>query len=489
KIIQAISANEKFQNVQGGLANDFDNFRQSVIRSLAALGRSIAESINLSGILEKLSSFLERVTKRFESLSITTQRFIVIGAGIAVVIGPVITVLGVLAKAFVFILPAIKAVGIALAVLATPVGAAVAAIGFFTAAISVAYKGSKEFRATIAGVIEVIKKFAADAVRALTLPVRALTDLLRGDLQSAQQKVKQVLGIESGENAGEAFARAYNSSIAKSIAEETSRRVSRQTGRRGRLGGTTQAEIEQLRIGGQSSESQADLSKIFANLPTSTTSDQNPIRKSNEEFEKQSRLLGDIIAHELNLQRIREGIPANFQVTNQAIESLSATTQGLTAELTKPIEELGIRFQELPNQLSPAQESLVEYGNALAAINDRSVAFGSTFDVIGEKISATRQAIDQAFADGFTSASENVQALVEELNKLTFIESITNGIGSLGDEIENLAQRGALSFKSFANAALNAISNIIGALIKQGVAAAITGSIQTAPGPIGLALA
>ncbi|MEO0727339.1 MAG: tape measure protein, partial [Bacteroidota bacterium] len=376
KIIQAISANEKFQNVQGGLANDFDNFRQSVIRSLAALGRSIAESINLSGILEKLSSFLERVTKRFESLSITTQRFIVIGAGIAVVIGPVITVLGVLAKAFVFILPAIKAVGIALAVLATPVGAAVAAIGFFTAAISVAYKGSKEFRATIAGVIEVIKKFAADAVRALTLPVRALTDLLRGDLQSAQQKVKQVLGIESGENAGEAFARAYNSSIAKSIAEETSRRVSRQTGRRGRLGGTTQAEIEQLRIGGQSSESQADLSKIFANLPTSTTSDQNPIRKSNEEFEKQSRLLGDIIAHELNLQRIREGIPANFQVTNQAIESLSATTQGLTAELTKPIEELGIRFQELPNQLSPAQESLVEYGNALAAINDRSVAFG-----------------------------------------------------------------------------------------------------------------
>ncbi|MEL6970487.1 MAG: tape measure protein, partial [Bacteroidota bacterium] len=45
KIIQAISANEKFQNVQGGLANDFDNFRQSVIRSLAALGRSIAESI------------------------------------------------------------------------------------------------------------------------------------------------------------------------------------------------------------------------------------------------------------------------------------------------------------------------------------------------------------------------------------------------------------------------------------------------------------
>jgi hypothetical protein len=48
---------------------------------------------------------------------------------------------------------------------------------------------------------------------------------------------------------------------------------------------------------------------------------------------------------------------------------------------------------------------------------------------------------------------------------------------------------GTASLKAFAKAALLAIADIIGALIKQGVAAAITGSIQTAPGPVGLALA
>jgi tape measure domain-containing protein len=37
EIIKAISVNEKFQKVQGGISNEFDNFRQSVTASLAEL--------------------------------------------------------------------------------------------------------------------------------------------------------------------------------------------------------------------------------------------------------------------------------------------------------------------------------------------------------------------------------------------------------------------------------------------------------------------
>ena len=99
EIIKAISTNEKFQKATGGLSNEFDNFGQAVQFSLSTLGKSIAESINLSGILQKLSGFLSRVTQAFSDLSPSTQKFIIVTALAAAAIGPLLLGLGALAKA------------------------------------------------------------------------------------------------------------------------------------------------------------------------------------------------------------------------------------------------------------------------------------------------------------------------------------------------------------------------------------------------------
>ena len=62
----------------------------------------------------------------------------------------------------------------------------------------------------------------------------------------------------------------------------------------------------------------------------------------------------------------------------------------------------------------------------------------------------------------------------------------------IGVAIENLATQGALSFKTFAAAALSSISEVIGALIKQGVTAAVANAFKNPAGivpGVGLALA
>jgi len=483
EIIKAISANDKFAKAQGGLSNEFDNFGQSVSLSLSTLGRSISESINLTGILQKLSDVIARLTEKYSNLSVSTQKFITLSAAILAAIGPVIFGVGALATvfaklqvAYLFLLPAIQAIGGALAIFATATGAVVVAIGFFVAAIAVAYKGSKEFRAVISGIGAIIKKFALDAVRFLTLPFDVLNDLFHGDLEGAG---KRVLGIfkNNGETAGEAFANSYNASIARSINKETGIRAKRQTGSRGRLGSTTQADL---------TEDTPSLDSVFANLSAAPTISldgiSKPIRKTSDEYAKLSRTLGDVITQERQLQQIRDGGLGDYVHTLGTITSLQAETTGLNNELSKSIFDVGASFKELPVFVS-------EYDTAIEGINQRTQAFGTTFDSLGAKISATRSAIDTAFADGFPAASENIKLLVEELQKLSQIETIVSGIDALGSSIESLAEQGALSFQSFARAALSAISDVIGALIKQGVANAIAKNLGAAPGPVGLALA
>jgi hypothetical protein len=91
---------------------------------------------------------------------------------------------------------------------------------------------------------------------------------------------------------------------------------------------------------------------------------------------------------------------------------------------------------------------------------------------------------------------EQLLGLNEELVKVTAqqerIASFVGIFDQIGTEIENLASKGALSFKTFASAALSAIGQVIGALIKQGVAAAVANAFKNPAGiipPVGLALA
>ncbi|MEL6660718.1 MAG: tape measure protein [Bacteroidota bacterium] len=550
RLTAAIESNERFQSVQGGLAKAIESFGINLQIAGARIGETISKTLNLEKNLQRLSDFILRTSDAFSELSPSTQKFIVGAAAAAVAIGPLLVGLGALSK-----LAGLGASGLlfftnplsalikriinfraAFKAINDPIAKGVARSLAFGKAMGKVRAILAAFTGPIGIVIALGSAFAASYAKSETLrdgvsrlfgKIRGLYDAIANALGPALDGIgKKLDGL--GINFGNFFGivtgvfsfiiEAVNivleglGSLAKSIkllfdgefrsagqafvdgiSKITPIALITEAERLGNAFAGSFNDVVQQEVGfGNESFSFGSGSGSPTTPGGGGGSSGDPIRKSNEEFQRQSRLLNEIIAHEVNLQRIRDGIPANFQVVSEQVQSFGRTTQGLFRDLTRPIEQLGIKFQELPQQLTPAQESLVEYGNTLAAINDRSSAFGASFDLIGEKISATRQAIDKAFSDGFTSASENVQTLVGELNKLTLLDSIINGVTALGNEIENLAQRGALSFKSFANAALNAISDVIGGLIRQGVAAAVANAFKNPAGVIpgvGFALA
>ncbi len=90
----------KLQRVEGGLSNSFDNFRDSVTGSLAALGESISKSINLPKILDRISGALSSAADAFKELSPESQRFVVILGATIASIGPLAYVIGILKSAY-----------------------------------------------------------------------------------------------------------------------------------------------------------------------------------------------------------------------------------------------------------------------------------------------------------------------------------------------------------------------------------------------------
>jgi tape measure domain-containing protein len=92
RIVESLQNLPEVQKATGGLGNAFDNFSDSIKFSLVELGRIIAESINLQKVLDTVAGFIEGIVDGFKSLNPELQKAIVIFAGIAAAIGPVLFV-------------------------------------------------------------------------------------------------------------------------------------------------------------------------------------------------------------------------------------------------------------------------------------------------------------------------------------------------------------------------------------------------------------
>lgn len=113
KLIQAISQNEKFQKVQGGINNALVNFQSAIKQSLAALGDEIVATTRLDEILTALAGTIQGAIEGFKRLSPETKRVIVVAGLLATAIGPVLVGLGALIKLLPLVTTGIKAFGIA----------------------------------------------------------------------------------------------------------------------------------------------------------------------------------------------------------------------------------------------------------------------------------------------------------------------------------------------------------------------------------------
>jgi len=78
RLLQSIATSETFSKVQGSLSNSFNNFGNTVKFALAQIGQTIAETIDLQGIIDKLSKFIGDLAERFKNLDPRLQKNIIL---------------------------------------------------------------------------------------------------------------------------------------------------------------------------------------------------------------------------------------------------------------------------------------------------------------------------------------------------------------------------------------------------------------------------
>lgn len=103
----------KLERVEGGLANAFENFRDSLSQALVTVGEAINKSINLEELISRLADFVNALADRFSNLSPEVQRAVVVSAALAAAAGPLLVALGAIVKILPLVISGIKAFGVA----------------------------------------------------------------------------------------------------------------------------------------------------------------------------------------------------------------------------------------------------------------------------------------------------------------------------------------------------------------------------------------
>lgn len=118
----------KLPRVSGGIKNAFENLSDSTKIAFANLGEALNKSLNIEGLLNKISNFVTKAAEAFGKLDPSIQKAIIAFAGIATAIGPILFIGGQLASSFSAIIAAMKTVGLTATLSLGPVGIAIAAI-------------------------------------------------------------------------------------------------------------------------------------------------------------------------------------------------------------------------------------------------------------------------------------------------------------------------------------------------------------------------
>ena len=534
RLTAAAEQSSAFQNAQGGLAKAIESFGIEVQIAGKELGQTIAESINLEQVLKDLSSFISRVTEGFKSLSPEMQRFIVISAGIAAAAGPVTFALGSIAKIlplltsgfktltspirgvvslvgnFGGVLSAARAV---LAAITGPIGLIVAGITLLAASFRRAFQRSETFRKTIQPLINIFKnvggaiagvarsvipdfsgvlsglgsvvdvvlasvaafgagliKFVAEPIKFIGRQIRAFQLALSGDLKGALESFKSSFA-DFGKESAETFVNVFS----ETLQEELPKKVNRFD--------PTGLFIQDL----SNSPLPSGIAAPSTNEEEGTTqTTQTTVLSRNVDVVNQIKTFTDatlaVGQYESGLIAARESA-LSFNNVLSGLQANAALPSPVDAELIADLEKL--------------RENNLAYSQELDILNNKNLVFGDSFDLLGERIALVQGILTQTLEEGYSPYGEAVQNLVSQLRELNeeqekstagftrfqgvLASGLTGALNSVGSIFDQLAQ----SSISFAQAATKAIREVIGALIQQGVAAAVANTLKGATGLLG----
>jgi len=147
-IQRSVGALSNLERANGGLANTFDNLKDNVNASLAELGKSINETLNLEVVAAQLSVTIQGLVDKFKNLSPETQGFIVKAGLFAAAVGPVIFIIGQLATSISSIITLTRTLIPLFTAMTGGVGLLVLAIGSLIVYFASTEEGSKSLSKT-----------------------------------------------------------------------------------------------------------------------------------------------------------------------------------------------------------------------------------------------------------------------------------------------------------------------------------------------------
>lgn len=537
----------KAPRVAGGLANSLVNAQVAIQQALAKTGDALNRTFNIQGNLDRFSTFIVDLSERFAGLSEGTQRAIFAVGTFALALGPAIRAGGFLVTSFVNIQLAAASLtrffntqlsaaifgaqggikglivlwrALDLVTKATVIGAAIGVVLALAAALVVLQKDTSASAEALRKLTEVQKSATEAAVQEGAkaeelVRIFSRENATREEKRRAIEELKRINPTYFGQLDAE-----------KSSTEQVTAALKAYTQELVRAATVKQATEEIAKI-------KADLADIsdnaapsfFQTLKNTILSGGDALRGTNlqlKDFEKNAAQATK--AGEAQIKALEKLIDQNLKASDIAPGNLPAPKAPPTAEVKKEVDDLGdivnrlleqneyeaqlkliYQAPKLP-QLERANLGVTEFGIAIQGVESIDGARQKTEELSAglqrlKSVGAEAQeALSNSFATQQQSAinlaasirqlAESTGLLIEEVNG-QFVATIdrfailAEGIGGLGQAIAAGLSEGAQGFQAFKEAAVNAISQVIGMLIKQYVAQQL---VNAARSPLAAAL-
>jgi hypothetical protein len=209
QVVEKIVAElEKLPKATGGINQAFENFGDTLFRTLSGIGQALDNSLGISPLISKVGDSLVWLAEKFGSLSPASQT-LVAGIGlVAIALPPVIAAVGFFATS---VLPALSAglsvAGVAFTALTGPIGLIAGGVAVAGALIYFHWDKIKSFLSDL-GFLDYLKQAFKSTLGIISSIFAAFANLLQGDWSSMWDHIA---------NVGKFFANLFVQSIASAI--------------------------------------------------------------------------------------------------------------------------------------------------------------------------------------------------------------------------------------------------------------------------------
>lgn len=410
----------KLERVQGGLANSFENFGDSVRTNLARVGDIINKSFDVGDLIDRFDRALTNVVDTFSNLDAGTQKTIVRVAAFAAALGPGLLVLSKFFTAGRTVISTLSLLNSSFSVLSGSVISAITNIKKFnvaalltpqilalTAAVGAAVFIWSEFKRRIdlanqsQRAVASVNQEAEAAVVSETAKIKTLIGIIKDERTSREAKVRAIEQIKQANP--EYFGQLDAENIKISDLDKAYENLTKSVLLRAKAS-AAESQIED--IARRELETQRAILKIREDVA-------NAEGVFSQEF---------IAASERKLKRRNEELAAINKEKN-AIVDLFATTQSellefegsVSAPDTKEIERV---FERPVAAATELQKEIRKIKDELAAIDTKESILGKSFAEDSERLSALEKGIESLVDLGAGQENQFIQALSRQLDEL-----------------------------------------------------------------------